>query len=758
MLGEEEMLAGLQGGEGLQGGAVAPVHDLTVTATEIGNYRQEIAQQGVYASAGEAEHLASNYMHTRMPIFIIQNGRFVEREVVGQHQPRRNNWSLVHLGNHYEAVQGVVNGDAVGTESNWIRTASAGDCLFESMLVVSKGGPVTNLARRIQNLRDEVSANMPDAFIERNIQEMIMYGDLGRAGEKTQEFVTGRRRETRERQQLKQEIDEATNESIDLRIGQLASLDGFDAAPLLELKQQFLVQKGVQADSEETQLAYAQLRDRLEAAGARLRQQRHLGPEADLGIKESAEQAELRVRILKLERLLLSWLRPASFEQRELTALRRRIDKELAPQLEAIGNTKDGEEQAGLQKAYELRRDELEAEYRQREQVYAKLKEEAPEKLRSRLEEKRLEWIGLMEQLCGTHVGTSAKPKEYSRLASRRHDGLPGLYGRQVTERLGDRRLEVLHGHGAWTRSGLLSRAMKPDLPGVTSLRQIINRANKIRAAANKRLIDPALIELAFTGDHGIPTTDGKSRPHLPNLAKSASSSLFDITPDIVEEVQAMMAAKSHKGETMEAKIKRLCKEVDPNYKWPPKSYREKRKQEGNPVIPDMRWRSDRARHLYDAFMRMQSDQLQGELSDYADLLGGGEHADVPFPDLRLSSLKGALAKESDPEPLGGFQFRNSMLGLPFRNVHMSLYENFSRMPKEQREVGNTSEDNEGAFQLCTSVRLSDAITHKLAELEDTTEQVRFLWSACRSEVLPPTFGEAEFRRWLQQAADALGL
>jgi hypothetical protein len=177
---------------------------------------------------------------------------------------------------------------------------------------------------------------------------------------------------------------------------------------------------------------------------------------------------------------------------------------------------------------------------------------------------------------------------------------------------------------------------------------------------------------------------------------------------------------------------------------------------------PTYVWKSAEDMQLYEAYQRIQSKKMEGDLAQYSEILHGAEHADVAFPDYRLSSLI----------PLGGGQpsigpsYDKDLVGMSknFKNVHLSMYDDIGpgqpgldKMPPERRDVGDTSRANEG-LHAALSVRLSDAIVHRLAELDDKDASIRFLWAACRSELLPARFSLETFKRWITEGSASLDL
>ncbi|MCG2584165.1 hypothetical protein [Massilia sp. TS11] len=251
------------------GGAAAdqPVYDLNITAQHRTDYRNEIRAQGTYASLGEGSHLA-NRMNMQVPVFIIVDGHFVQVEVLGRNHARVGTWAIVHLGNHYEAVSGVNNGMAVGQQTGWVRTAPHGDCLFESLLVVrNRGRQPRNMATQIEHMRRRVAADMSDAEIDHNLQEMILFGNLGRAGPKTQKLVGERRQAAEAKSDELNTIKRADAGAIDHEFGILAKMPGGIGQYKLDgVKRAYLDARAKAWDADETIAAYRELREAMAIA------------------------------------------------------------------------------------------------------------------------------------------------------------------------------------------------------------------------------------------------------------------------------------------------------------------------------------------------------------------------------------------------------------------------------------------------------------------------------------------------------------
>jgi hypothetical protein len=152
---------------------------------------------------------------------------------------------------------------------------------------------------------------------------------------------------------------------------------------------------------------------------------------------------------------------------------------------------------------------------------------------------------------------------------------------------------------------------------------------------------------------------------------------------------------------------------------------------------------------LYAAFKRIQQDKVVGEAAKYVEILRGNEEANVLFPDMRLSSLTPLTANKDEPATIS-HRYDQDIKNFPLPNVNTSLYEDFA----EKKFDDGDNKDNEGTFQLVTSVKLSDAIATRLAEIDKVEEPIRFFWAACRSEMLPTGFDLTKFEKWIKEAAE----
>jgi hypothetical protein len=141
---------------------------------------------------------------------------------------------------------------------------------------------------KIQNLRNEVGNNMDRASIERNIQELILFGNLGQAGQSTQKFVQERRREAQSKTSILREIENATSEAIDTYIEKLRELQTFENLGLAQLKTKFLEAKNKSFDSEETVTAFKLLSEAIKEGQRELRKQKGSAQEAELDYDEES--------------------------------------------------------------------------------------------------------------------------------------------------------------------------------------------------------------------------------------------------------------------------------------------------------------------------------------------------------------------------------------------------------------------------------------------------------------------------------------
>lgn len=173
-----------------------PHFDLSVGEAEITAYRAGVKMMGSYGSMGEGECIAKCFK-MQVPVFEVVDEYYVLIDTWGASGgfSAAGAWGVVHLGNHYVAVQGAVRGEAVD-RSRWVYTALSGDCLFEAMLVIAKAlGKVkpAEMNLLIKKLRIVVARNMPPEAIRENIIEMILFGNTGQADPVTAGFVRMRR-------------------------------------------------------------------------------------------------------------------------------------------------------------------------------------------------------------------------------------------------------------------------------------------------------------------------------------------------------------------------------------------------------------------------------------------------------------------------------------------------------------------------------------------------------------------------------------
>jgi hypothetical protein len=376
------------------------------------------------------------------------------------------------------------------------------------------------------------------------------------------------------------------------------------------------------------------------------------------------------------------------------------------------------------------------------------------EKLKGEAEERRPAWVSLMEQLCGTHL--PGAPLPIARLPLRRHDPLPGLYGREPTAEdavVRGRQLEVIHGHGVWYRTGLLTRGLGTSrMPGLVSLRELVERANAYRSSRGTGQLRLADVEFALVTTHGIPATGEM-------VERGGGPQLMPLSNRLYWEAKRLMAQWKPGRQTLESFMLAQCQIPDPGQVIP----KEKRLKPGEPERKGMYhqrmvWRpARRARdgsleyiggeQIYKAYKRIVAGTDEGEPGRFAEILTGAEHADVLFPDMGLSYLKGATVTENL------FAEETAKLEGAYRppGFRLSLWEHFGTTYEADPHIRDDVRDVGAILQI---ERLSDAIVQRLAEIDIGLRPVRIVWAACRSEQLPRGFNQEMFLEWIREAAE----
>ncbi|MFD2333582.1 OTU domain-containing protein [Cohnella sp. GCM10020058] len=182
----------------------APDHlNLNVGLDERRNYREDMKKMGTWAGEAEAEVLA-DHLRIRAQVYVIVQGRFHRVNQVGANHAPVGELALVHLGNHYEVVDGVTDGMDVGRQRRWLKTSKTGDCLFESMLLIRHNGKPIDEDKKQQTilkLRKRTADNLSDDAIDETIHEMLVYGDTAGTGGHTSKLVKDRRGEAASKRQ-----------------------------------------------------------------------------------------------------------------------------------------------------------------------------------------------------------------------------------------------------------------------------------------------------------------------------------------------------------------------------------------------------------------------------------------------------------------------------------------------------------------------------------------------------------------------------
>lgn len=469
---------------------------------------------------------------------------------------------------------------------------------------------------------------------------------------------------------------------------------------------------------------------------------------------EQVQLTRLTGKLKRIEQAMVYWMDVEGAEKKYLSALKKKLGDESQALLSQINATEDDSLKEKLKVQRELLKSAYEAEIAKSNALRKNEGELA--KGETYIEAQYKQWLATMEEMTGAHSGSSVTPHVYPTRPSKRHDGKPGVYGDVPTAEdqvLGNKRLEVLHGHGSWTRSGPLASGIEQErLPGMTSMKEILERANAIREKAGKAAIAPSF-EIAFVGPHGIPSATGRGYEKQPQLKHGAHQDLFDLQETDIAKVEVILdkCKKKDTGNARElaAEFEMLCKKKDPSQKVS-ESYRKSGRFEQRYV-----WKDKEHEHLYYVFTRMQGGRKQGESSQLTDIVRSDKHSEMLIPDLRLMSLN-PMGQSNVITP----SYINELGQLP-ENVSVSMFEDFKNKP-ETTETSTSDprvakeEANVGLMHRTFSIKLSDAIANRLADLEADDRPVRFFWAACRSELLPSRFDKRMLRGWLDNVAPAM--
>ncbi|MEO1541659.1 MAG: hypothetical protein AAFU59_14845 [Pseudomonadota bacterium] len=162
--------------------------DLSVTAQEIADYREDMRENAVWGGLAEAEHIATTTLKFSTNIFVVGPTNRLRRVMtIGATRPRNgHNMDLVHLGDHYVAVTGAVDGGVYAEPAADRTTERDGNCLFEALQIIYTGSKMSANIRGyfIRYLRSGVTADanamapyligMSDQVIATSIMEMII--------------------------------------------------------------------------------------------------------------------------------------------------------------------------------------------------------------------------------------------------------------------------------------------------------------------------------------------------------------------------------------------------------------------------------------------------------------------------------------------------------------------------------------------------------------------------------------------------------
>ena len=426
-------------------------------------------------------------------------------------------------------------------------------------------------------------------------------------------------------------------------------------------------------------------------------------PEKKVPEKDKPGTAEVtREKVLALEEDLMNMV---DFEEDERQFLKD-IQTHLKGQSKAL--------EAAAQPGYEKEIANLKEQWKQYKERSAGARASNAKRLTG-ISELRTKWMELMEELCGTHFVQHSGGGSGNKGLVKRHDAAPGVYGKapdEQGEQIAHSQVEVLHGHGGWERTGLLSTGILSDeMPGLTSLNEIIERANLIRRS--KKLLDlqPDKIDLAFVDDHGSTIMMGK-------VIKGAYPDLMPIPLKLHREVLENLEKAKEQSMASDDYFDKLCRQaiVDPGKK----KYAEKK---GEKYIPDY---TTTNKELLDAYQRVKTGTESGKPAQYVDIIEAERHGNVKFPDSKLGHLMGLDAGEK--------AMKAAAKAIPNYKVSTLL-------------------DFEGFDRNTVTIGLSAAVTERLAALRDVDKPVRIVWAACRSEQFPRGFSDQQFLEWIKEAA-----
>jgi hypothetical protein len=228
----------------------------------------------------------------------------------------------------------------------------------------------------------------------------------------------------------------------------------------------------------------------------------------------------------------------------------------------------------------------------------------------------RKAWMELMEELCGTHF--PGRDKDY-RPISHRHDARDGAYGQEPVSHDDcdntEQTVLVIHGHGGWYRPALLSHCQLSLIPGLTSLRAVMDQVRSRRIRKKLVPLDAKNVTLAFVSHHGgTALGDGVKGGAYPTKVPLS----LKWKERVEELVRSAEAAETS---------------VDDYFK---KRYRVTKKEKGQSRLV---FKNDDAKHLSETYTRFRQDNGVAQHGEYVDIIRGESDLDVPFPDPELGPL-----------------------------------------------------------------------------------------------------------------------
>jgi hypothetical protein len=323
------------------------------------------------------------------------------------------------------------------------------------------------------------------------------------------------------------------------------------------------------------------------------------------------------------------------------------------------------------------------------------------------------EWMRDMETLHGTHYpdGQDRRPLET------RHDARQGVYGRGVlsTEDCDNknRTVLVMHGHGGWYRTGLVSRCQLDDqLPGLVCLNGLLRIINEKRVGATLDPIVLDTVDLAFVDHHGVPIM-------LDKVIHGAYPNCVPLSPIIREKVGTLIREAEEKRQQPETYLDTKCR----------KQYRN---EQGKVPAGYQGFRvakSPEDKAIWDSYQRMKKTTSDDQPGQYVDIIhGGGPEGEVMFPELRLGAL---------------FNFDQGVKEMkPYECDHYKLY--------------TLQEELLDCVETTTSASMSCALIYALTRLKvETGRRIRIIWAGCRSEQWPKNFTYDMFGQWIKDGAEA---